>query len=123
MRWSSRGAKVEKVNNEVVSDAWTAKRQIGFTSSVSLLNPHALIDTLAVIGGSAMAYTAWADRIAFGVASAAVSWLWFFGRSVTGHMVGKVALRQSSLQALNRVSAVMMWASAIYLAYIIYNFQ
>lgn len=110
-------------NDEAASAAWNAKRQIGFTSSVSLLNPHALIDTLAVIGGSAIAYTDWKDRIAFGIASAAVSWVWFLGLSIAGHVVGKVALRKSSLQVLNRVSAVMMWASALYLGYIIYSFK
>lgn len=123
MGWSTWRAETGGQNDEAASTAWTAKRQIGFTTSVSLLNPHALIDTLAVIGGSAVAYTAWSDRIAFGAASAAVSWLWFLGLSIAGHMVGKVALRRSSLQVLNRVSAVMMWASAIYLAYIIYSFE
>ncbi|QSO45819.1 LysE/ArgO family amino acid transporter [Alicyclobacillus mengziensis] len=103
--------------------AWTTRRQIGFTSSVSLLNPHALIDTLAVIGGSAVVYTAWSERIAFGAASVLVSWLWFFALSITGHVLGKVALQKSSLQVLNKVSAVMMWMSAAYLGYIIYSFQ
>lgn len=123
MGWSTWRPKTEPKNGETASTAWTAKRQIGFTLSVSLLNPHALIDTLAVIGGSAVAYKAWTDRIAFGVASVAVSWLWFFGLSIAGHMVGKVALRKSSLQVLNRVSAMMMWMSAVYLGYVIYSFK
>ncbi|QSO53356.1 LysE family transporter [Alicyclobacillus curvatus] len=103
--------------------AWTARRQIGFTSSVSLLNPHALIDTLAVIGGSAVAYTAWSERLAFGAASALVSWLWFFALSIAGHVLGKMAFRKSAVQVLNKVSAVMMWLSALYLMYIIYSFH
>lgn len=115
--------KKEQENTEVVATAWTAKRQIGFTSSVSLLNPHALIDTLAVIGGSALAYTSWSERMVFGIASVTVSWLWFFGLSIAGHTIGRVALRKSSLLVLNRVSAAMMWLSAIYLAYIIYSFH
>ncbi|GMA64164.1 LysE family transporter [Alicyclobacillus fastidiosus] len=123
MGWSTWRVKNAGESNEISSTAWTAKRQIGFTSSVSLLNPHALIDTLAVIGGSAVAYTAWTERIAFGIASATVSWLWFLGLSIAGHMVGKVALRNSSLQALNRVSATMMWLSAVYLGYVIYSFK
>lgn len=102
---------------------WTAKRQIGFGASVSLLNPHALIDTLIVIGGSAVMYTSWTDRISFGVACVAVSWIWFLCLSVIGHMLGRAALRSSSLLVLNRVSAIMMWLSAIYLAYIILTFQ
>lgn len=124
MGWSTWREKItEEAREDGGSSAWTARRQIGFTASVSLLNPHALIDTLAVIGGSALAYTAWSERIAFGVASVTVSWLWFFGLSIAGHMVGRVALRKSSLQVLNRVSAVMMWLSAIYLGHIIYSFK
>lgn len=123
MGWSTWRPEAGGRNDDAASTAWTAKRQIGFTSSVSLLNPHALIDTLAVIGGSAVAYTAWTDRIAFGVASTAVSWLWFIGLSIGGHMVGKVALRTSSIQVLNRVSAVMMWLSSVYLAYVILSFK
>jgi L-lysine exporter family protein LysE/ArgO len=123
MGWSTWGAEADGETTEATSTAWTAKRQIWFTSSVSLLNPHALIDTLAVIGGSAIAYTHWKDRIAFGIASAVVSWLWFLGLSIAGHVVGKVALRKSSLQMLNRLSAVMMWLSSIYLAYVILTFK
>lgn len=103
--------------------AWTAKRQIGFTLSVSLLNPHALIDTLAVIGGSAVAYGMMDDRLMFGLACVAVSWLWFFMLSVVGHFFGQVALKNASSRILNQVSAVMMWASAAYLAVVIYRFQ
>jgi len=102
---------------------WTAKRQIGFAASVSLLNPHALIDTLIVIGGSAVMYTSWTDRIAFGIACVAASWIWFLFLSIIGHVLGRAALRTSSLLILNRVSAVMMWLSAFYLAYIILTFK
>jgi len=33
---------------------YTAKRQIGFAMSVSLLNPHALVDSIGVIGTSSL---------------------------------------------------------------------
>ncbi|QQE80210.1 LysE/ArgO family amino acid transporter [Alicyclobacillus sp. SO9] len=123
MGWSTWRKEAEPQNGKMPSTAWTAKRQIGFTSSVSLLNPHALIDTLAVIGGSAVMYTTWQNRIAFGVASAAVSWLWFFGLSIASHAVGKVVLKSSSFGVLNRISATMMWLSAVYLGYVVYSFK
>ncbi|SFV03002.1 LysE/ArgO family amino acid transporter [Alicyclobacillus macrosporangiidus] len=108
-------------DESAVTTAWTVRRQMVFTASGSLLNPHALIDTLAVVGGSAAAYPAWPERIAFGVASVLVSWLWFFSLSIAGHLAGRALLGRSSLRVLNRVSAVMMWASAVYLAYIIWH--
>lgn len=103
--------------------AWTPRRQIGFTLSVSLLNPHALVDTLAVLGGSALAYSTWPERVAFGLACILVSWIWFFTLSIIGHFLGTVAVKRASLQLLNKVSAVMMWASGVYLAYIIVTFR
>ena len=35
----------------------SAKKQIGFAISVSLLNPHAIMDTVGVIGTSASVYS------------------------------------------------------------------
>ncbi|WP_083521101.1 LysE/ArgO family amino acid transporter [Alicyclobacillus kakegawensis] len=123
MGWSTwRDGKEEDVSS-ASSTAWTPRRQIGFAASVSLLNPHALIDTLAVIGGSASAYSTWDDKLVFGAACAAVSWLWFFGLASAGHVLGRRALRDASLRVLNRIAAGMMWASALYLGYILYTFR
>jgi L-lysine exporter family protein LysE/ArgO len=123
MGWSTWREPAPDPKTQADVTAWTLRRQIGFSASVSLLNPHAIIDTLAVIGGSALAYSHWPERLAFGIACAAVSWLWFFGLSLVGHLIGQVALRKSSLILLNRISACMMWASAIYLVYIIVTFH
>ncbi|MBX6352045.1 MAG: LysE family transporter [Thermoflavifilum sp.] len=106
---------------EADSSPWPARRQMGFSASVSLLNPHALMDTLAVIGGSAAAYTAWREKLAFGAACAAVSWVWFFGLCIAGHLAGRAALQRASFAWLRRISAVMMWGSAVYLAYMVWT--
>ncbi|MCL6633208.1 MAG: LysE family transporter [Alicyclobacillus herbarius] len=123
MGWSTWREDIQEVTVDSSSTPWTTRRQIGFTLSVSLLNPHALIDTLAVIGGSALGYSGWSEKVAFAMACVSVSWMWFFGLSVVGHVVGRVALHRSSLKVINRVSAIMMWSSAVYLGYIIYTFQ
>ncbi|MCL6627164.1 LysE/ArgO family amino acid transporter [Alicyclobacillus shizuokensis] len=124
MGWSTwRDGQEEDAAFAAMSTAWTPKRQMGFATSVSLLNPHALIDTLAVIGGSASAYSAWAEKLAFGTACAALSWLWFFGLAGVGHVLGRRALQTTSLRALHRIAAGMMWASALYLGYILYTFR
>lgn len=108
-----------KVQHEENAYAWTPRRQMVFACSVSLLNPHALLDTLAVIGGSALLYTAWPDRLAFGVACAAVSWLWFFLLVTVGHWAGRAAARGASLALINKFSALLMWGSAFYLIYLV----
>ena len=115
--WKNPGTEAENRS----ATTWPARRQIGFTLSVSLLNPHALIDTLAVIGGSATVYTTLSERLAFWAACVTVSWSWFFFLSLVGHWAGRLAF-ENILQIINRISAIIMWASAIYLGYLIFTF-
>lgn len=92
---------------------WPARRQIIFAASVSLLNPHAILDTIGVIGTSSLAYLS-GDKVAFTLACIFNSWLWFFALAVVGRWVGSIA---GVRRVLNRVSAVIMWLSAVYLVY------
>ena len=102
-------------NDDPAIDAklWPARRQIIFAASVSLLNPHAILDTIGVIGTSSLTYLN-GEKVAFTFACILNSWLWFFALAVVGRWVGSiVAVRR----VMNRVSAVIMWLSAIYLVY------
>lgn len=92
---------------------WPARRQIVFALSISLLNPHAILDTVGVIGSSSLAY-AGMEKAAFATACVLVSWLWFVLLAVGGRTLGKIDRVRGML---NRVSAIVMWASAAYLAY------
>ncbi len=92
---------------------WPLKRQIVFAASVSLLNPHAILDTIGVIGTSSLAYLN-TDRLAFTLACILNSWLWFFGLAMVGRVVGSFDV---VCKWLNRASAIIMWLSAIYLVY------
>lgn len=92
---------------------WPLKRQIVFAASVSLLNPHAILDTVGVIGTSSLAYLD-AERWAFTLACVLNSWLWFLGLAAVGRAAGSFEVVR---RWLNRASAVIMWLSAIYLVY------
>lgn len=109
MTWRSNG----KTAIAQAAHLWPIKRQIVFAVSVSLLNPHAILDTIGVIGTSSLAY-ANTDRLAFTLACVLNSWLWFFGLAIAGRVAGSFEVVR---QWLNRVSAVIMWLSAIYLVY------
>jgi L-lysine exporter family protein LysE/ArgO len=100
---------LERGRNEVI--AGSLRRQISFTLAVSLLNPHAILDTIGVIGTSALAYTG-NYKVAFTVACILNSWLWFLLLAGVGRLIGTV---EAVRVWLNRASAVVMWASAIYL--------
>lgn len=112
--WRSKPA-VETTGDE----EWPLRRQILFAASVSLLNPHAILDTVAVIGTNSLQYGGMA-RLGFTLACISVSWLWFFGLATGGHLLGRLAVGgragrdtgRNFLTWLNRASALIMWAVA-----------
>ncbi|WP_206885657.1 LysE/ArgO family amino acid transporter [Alicyclobacillus mali (ex Roth et al. 2021)] len=110
-------------DHAVTSEVWSPRRQMGFAMSVSLLNPHALMDTLAVIGGSAAVYGTWGERASFAVACALVSWVWFFFLMTLGHVAGRAAAGVGLRRVINRISALMMGASAGLLIHILLTFR
>jgi L-lysine exporter family protein LysE/ArgO len=90
---------------------WPLRRQILFSLSVSLLNPHAILDTIGVIGTTALSF-AGSERAAFAAACILVSWLWFFGLMTAGHLVRRAPSAQRLQLILGRISAVVIWAVA-----------
>lgn len=99
-------------DDEAATGAFSARRQVAFAVSVSLLNPHAILDTVGVIGPSALAY-AGAERLAFAVACVVVSWIYFLGLALLGRLASNI---RGVRRWLNRGSAVIMWGTALYLA-------
>src|SRR5689334_4622762 len=58
-------------------EGWPVRRQLIFAASVSLLNPHAIMDTIGVIGTNSLRYPGDA-RMAFAAGVIVNSWLYFF---------------------------------------------
>ncbi|MDR6999086.1 LysE/ArgO family amino acid transporter [Neobacillus niacini] len=96
------------------SDSLSTKKQIVFALSVSLLNPHAILDTIGVIGTSSLHY-AGGEKIAFAAACILVSWIWFTGLGIMGRLIGNLDKSGGILIILNKVSAIVMWGTAIYI--------
>lgn len=69
--WRTQGEDVQE-NQERMS----AKKQVLFASSVSLFNPHAILDTIGVIGASSVQYQG-SDKFWFAFAGILVSFVWF----------------------------------------------
>ncbi|ELZ02323.1 LysE/ArgO family amino acid transporter [Natrialba aegyptia] len=90
--------------------------QIGFTASVSLLNPHAILDTIGVIGTNALAYSR-LNRWIFTAGCLFVSWGWFSGLAVAGWALGESANADRWMRYLNTVSAVVVWLVALYMGW------
>ncbi|MBZ5750360.1 LysE/ArgO family amino acid transporter [Metabacillus rhizolycopersici] len=96
--------------------ALAPKKQVAFAASVSLLNPHAIMDTIGVIGTSSISYTG-TEKLAFTLACIATSWIWFFSLALVGRRVGRLNNSGGFIANLNKVSALIMWGTAIYLTF------
>jgi L-lysine exporter family protein LysE/ArgO len=92
----------------------TIKQQILFAMSVSLLNPHAILDTIGVIGTSSLNYEG-PQKLAFSLACIFVSWLWFLGLAVAGHVIGRIDTQGTCLRRLNKVSGIIIWGVGLYI--------
>ncbi len=92
--------------------SWTPARKIRHSLTVSLLNPHAIMDTIVVIGGGAAVYGTMSDRWTYAAAATLVSWVWFFGLSLAGRIVYRAARSDAARRTLDRASAILMWLIA-----------
>ncbi|MGD8191426.1 LysE/ArgO family amino acid transporter [Brevibacillus ginsengisoli] len=110
--WRSSPAASNSENNS--AETSTPGKQIAFAASVSLLNPHAIMDTVGVIGTSSLSYTG-AEKLAFALAAILVSWIWFTGLAIVGRMTGRLDNSGRVMRVINRISACVMWGAAIYI--------
>lgn len=87
-------------------------KQISFALSVSLLNPHAIMDTIGVIGTSASAYEG-NNKFAFTLTCIFVSWIWFIFLALVGKSVGTIDKSGKLLVVINKLSSIIIIAVAI----------
>ncbi|TYP79579.1 LysE/ArgO family amino acid transporter [Paenibacillus methanolicus] len=109
--WRSRPQSADQHRHQL-----PVRRQIVFALSVSLLNPHAILDTVGVIGTNSLQYTGM-DKIAFAAICMLVSAIWFASLAFAGRQVGKLDGSGAFLGVLNKLSALMMWGIAAYMVY------
>ncbi len=83
--WRSEPLKV----NEAEATSFSPKKQILFAASVSLFNPHAILDTIGVIGTNSLGYSG-EEKWVFTLATIIVSWIWFMGLALAGRSLGKL---------------------------------
>ena len=84
-----------------------SKKQISFTLSVSLLNPHAIMDTIGVIGTSSTLYQG-LDKWWFTFATISVSWFWFILLAIIGKVIGHLDKTGKYITLLNKISSLII---------------
>ena len=99
--WTEKPSNIEEI------EPMPAKKQILFALSVSLLNPHAIMDTVGVIGTSATVYDGY-DKVVFSLATISVSWIWFVFLAILGRITGKIDKSGKYIVILNKVSSVIV---------------
>ena len=112
--WSSQAMNISG------KEALPLKKQIVFALSVSFLNPHALLDTIGVIGTSAIKYSG-QQLLFFTIACVLISWIWFFGLAVLGATLKKINISSQVFIIFNKCSAIFIWGTAIYLLIGLYS--
>lgn len=95
-------------------------KQIIFTVSVSWLNPHAIIDTVVVIGSQCLEYSSY-QKFTYSIGCIITTWFWFFSLAFFGNRLSKLKSSVSIIGKINKLSAVLMYLVAIYTAYQIFN--
>lgn len=107
-------SKIYEDNQPSNTQHLTIGRIISFTLMISLLNPHAILDTIGVIGTSSLKYQG-INKITFTIACIMVSWCWFLALALIGRLIGNRDKHGRVLRYLNKASACVMWVSAVYL--------
>lgn len=99
--WTEKPSNIEEI------EPMPAKKQVLFALSVSLLNPHAIMDTVGVIGTSASVYDGY-DKLIFSLATISISWIWFVLLAVLGRLTGKIDKTGKYIVILNKISSVIV---------------
>jgi len=103
-----------KPTNSETNKALPIRQQVIFALSVSLLNPHALLDIVGVIGTSALKYVG-TEQVLFTIACITISWVWFFGLTLAGTIMKKLDSTGNLMNIFNKCYALFIWGTAIYL--------
>jgi L-lysine exporter family protein LysE/ArgO len=99
---------------EGASGTWSPALVLRRTAAVSLLNPHAILDTVGVLGAAITAQAA-AARPAFAAGAVSASWTWFLVLAI-GASAMRRAMTPRRLVWFDRVSGVILLVFAAWLA-------
>lgn len=93
---------------------WSPAQTLRRTAAVSLLNPHAILDTVGVLG-AAIAAQAAASRTAFAIGAVSASWMWFLLLAGAASGMRRFLTKERRVW-FDRASGVILLVFAVWLA-------
>ncbi|NMG07373.1 LysE/ArgO family amino acid transporter [Brasilonema sp. UFV-L1] len=90
------------------------------TLALSLLNPHAHLDTLVVVGSMATQYSL-SQRFFFALGASGASLTWFFGLGYGAAWLTPLFQRPSAWRILDTIIGCIMWSIAVSLIFAALN--
>ena len=114
--WFSKPAQIINDNK-----AFSTRKQVIFTMSVSILNPQSVIYTIGVIGANSMHFKG-VEKISFTAACILVSIVWYLVLTISGHLLWRIDASGNILMWLNKISALLIWLSAIYILWLFHGY-
>lgn len=92
--------------------ALSTGQQIVYTLSVSLLNPHAILDTFIVIGTVSSSYVG-LERNLFTLGCIFVDTFWFFSLAIVGFWIKKLKKADLIVAWISKISSILIFFIAI----------
>lgn len=94
------------------------KKTIGLTLAVTLLNPHVYLDTVFVIGATALTFS-FDEKIIFAYGALSASFLWFFGLGYGALRLSRVLIKMTKI--IDILIAIVMFCIAFSLIHYVFN--
>ncbi len=97
---------------ELAGEGMALRPALGIVFACTWLNPHVYLDTLALIGAVSTQYLG-AEKIAFGIAAATSSFVFFFGLGYGARILAPVMQTPFTWRVLDVIIGCVMWMIAI----------
>lgn len=104
-------AKPEDIDDETGS--WSKGQVLRRTAAVSLFNPHAILDTVGVLGAAITAQAA-GTRMVFATGAVTASWLWFLLLAGAAHGMRRFLTKERRVW-FDRASGAILLVFAVWL--------
>ncbi|MCH7230268.1 LysE family transporter [Glycomyces sp. L485] len=110
-----RSLRAEPADLDDESGSWSRAQVLRRTAAVSLLNPHAILDTVGVLG-AAIAAQAVATRAIFAAGVVSASWVWFLLLAGAAATMRRFLTKERRVW-FDRASGMILLVFAAWLAY------